>query len=211
MHGDISSFPSKTFYNSKLLNGANVQDPCYGAYLKSSSSSSSSSQHEQLGNYCFLNIVGKEQKGSPGGFGATSPSHSTSFCNEGEARAVVLLLRSLDKSLKKAATAKEGVQRLGETGSTAAAEQHGTASACQQQQQEVKQLEHCGKGCVTVGLISPYALQVKRWLVEWFRGTAPPSSLWLCLIATLTYIERASLETMKYHKNQRTSTTHSTS
>ena len=155
MHRDISSFPCNTFYQGNVLDGPNVLLPSYGAYLRSSSSSS---QHQQLGHYCFLNIVGKEQRGSQRAFGGAeaTASYSTSICNEEEARAVVVLLRSLDKNLKKGAVRAGEMQGMGQRDSAGPVDSEMLAPGRRQQQ-----LEEATKAYVSVGLITPYALQVK--------------------------------------------------
>jgi superfamily I DNA and/or RNA helicase len=81
MKPQIAHFPSSRFYESRLLNGSNVEDPSYGIRGRHNDSS-----RVLLGGrpYVFLQVAGVEEQGAGG-----------SFRNPAEAQVVVDLLTQL--------------------------------------------------------------------------------------------------------------------
>lgn len=158
MHVDISSFPCRTFYSNDVQDGDNVKQPSYGRYLQCHQ------EYRSLGHYCFLNITGREHRGEVGASTVPAASNpSTSICNEEEALAVVALLRGLSRSLTRQLQTVAGKSAGESPAKQAVVTAQGPLTAASSVGTSAEQATGPdSKGRVSVGVISPYSLQVSH-------------------------------------------------
>lgn len=98
MHPFISAFPRRHFYGMRLTDGRNVADKAYGLPPHVAA------EFPGMGPYCFLNVVGLEEK-DVGGFSTSGGRvRRHSLRNQLEGVAVLSLLKRLSEGTPKHST-----------------------------------------------------------------------------------------------------------